>query len=255
VPKTKTSSPSRGKGSGPRTRGGWTPVGTAAERRANYPSKGTAKGRQTRAQLLEAARTVFERKGYIDASVEDIVTEAGVARGSFYTYFEDKLEVFRLLSSEVNAAVMDAVSDNVNMRGGDPILRLHQSIARFIEVYREYAALYGLIEQVATLDPVIHAERVERRRVNVERVTATIERWQRRGLADPDVDAATTAAVLLSMTSNFCYWWFVGEETYDQDQATITLTETWVRAVDLRRTPRDVTHVARSGADDTEASA
>jgi AcrR family transcriptional regulator len=204
---------------------------------------------------MEAARTVFESKGYFDASVDDIVTEAGVARGSFYTYFEDKLEVFRLLSSEVHAAVLEAVSSNLGAPAGDPILRLHQSNARYVETYRRYAALYGLIEQVATVDPVVHAERVERRRINVERVAGFIERWQRRGLADPEMDAATTAAALVSMTSNFCYWWFVGGENHDQDQATLTLTETWVRAIGLRRSREEASPGTQSPAGGTAVSA
>ncbi|MFP3670778.1 hypothetical protein SB717_37465, partial [Priestia sp. SIMBA_032] len=85
------------------------------------------------------------------------------------------------------------VSTNLaRQEGSDPIARLHQTNLRYIETYRDYAALYGLVEQVATIDPVIHAERIERRRVHVERVTASIERWQQRGQADPTIDAATT---------------------------------------------------------------
>ena len=48
-----------------------------------------------RAQLLHAARTVFARKGYHKASVTDIIDEAGVARGTFYNYFEGKRTAFQ----------------------------------------------------------------------------------------------------------------------------------------------------------------
>jgi AcrR family transcriptional regulator len=48
-----------------------------------------------RAGLLRAARTVFGRKGYHAAGVSDIVGEAGVARGTFYNYFESKRAVFQ----------------------------------------------------------------------------------------------------------------------------------------------------------------
>ena len=48
-----------------------------------------------RAGLLRAARTVFGRKGYHAAGVSDIVAEAGVARGTFYNYFESKRAVFQ----------------------------------------------------------------------------------------------------------------------------------------------------------------
>lgn len=44
--------------------------------------------------MLTHARDVFARRGYHDANVDEIVKAAGVARGTFYLYFEDKRAVF-----------------------------------------------------------------------------------------------------------------------------------------------------------------
>ncbi|MCB9685765.1 MAG: TetR/AcrR family transcriptional regulator [Alphaproteobacteria bacterium] len=60
---------------------------------------------ERRAAILAAARRVFVRKGYHRAGVADIVQEVGVARGTFYRYFEGKREVF--------AAVLGGVMDEV----------------------------------------------------------------------------------------------------------------------------------------------
>jgi AcrR family transcriptional regulator len=49
---------------------------------------------ERRAQILSCARDVFARHGYHAATVDDIVSAAGVARGTFYLYFEDKRAVF-----------------------------------------------------------------------------------------------------------------------------------------------------------------
>jgi AcrR family transcriptional regulator len=43
-----------------------------------------------RTQLLYAARTVFAKKGYEEATVSEIVSRAGVAQGTFYLYFPGK---------------------------------------------------------------------------------------------------------------------------------------------------------------------
>ena len=43
---------------------------------------------------MAAARRVFERDGYFGARVADITAEAGVAHGSFYTYFASRQDVF-----------------------------------------------------------------------------------------------------------------------------------------------------------------
>lgn len=47
-----------------------------------------------RSELLARARDVFAKRGYHAAKIEHIVSAAGVARGTFYLYFEDKRAVF-----------------------------------------------------------------------------------------------------------------------------------------------------------------
>ena len=56
---------------------------------------------QTRQALLDAAREVFVRRGFVAASVEEIAAEAGYTRGAFYSNFETKEELFvELLESQ-----------------------------------------------------------------------------------------------------------------------------------------------------------
>jgi AcrR family transcriptional regulator len=49
---------------------------------------------ERRAQILARARDVFAKRGYHATKIEHIVLSAGVARGTFYLYFEDKRGVF-----------------------------------------------------------------------------------------------------------------------------------------------------------------
>lgn len=49
---------------------------------------------ERRSQILRCARKVFAEKGYHAAGVSDIIREAGVARGTFYLYFESKRAIF-----------------------------------------------------------------------------------------------------------------------------------------------------------------
>jgi AcrR family transcriptional regulator len=46
------------------------------------------------AELLEAARRVFAKKGFHAATVEDIAAAAGVAKGTVYLYYRSKQEVY-----------------------------------------------------------------------------------------------------------------------------------------------------------------
>lgn len=49
---------------------------------------------ERRKQILDAARDVFAKRGYAQTTVDDIVAQAGVARGTFYLYFDDKRAAF-----------------------------------------------------------------------------------------------------------------------------------------------------------------
>ena len=53
-----------------------------------------AKREDRRDSVLDSAKQVFSQKGYHLASVSDIVEHAGIARGTFYQYFENKRHVF-----------------------------------------------------------------------------------------------------------------------------------------------------------------
>jgi len=56
---------------------------------------------ETFGRLLAAARVVFASNGYEATNIDLIVSEAGVARSTFYRYFSDKVSVMRALSQEV----------------------------------------------------------------------------------------------------------------------------------------------------------
>ena len=48
-------------------------------------------------KLLEAATWEFSHKPFNEASINQIIKEAGIPRGSFYMYFQDKEDLFRYL--------------------------------------------------------------------------------------------------------------------------------------------------------------
>jgi AcrR family transcriptional regulator len=228
-------------GSGPsgqaRTRGGWAPAGTAEARRAAYGERTTAKGARTRDELVAAARRVFERDGYAGARVADVAAEAGVAHGSFYTYFSSKQDVFLAVMREVGEQFRHAAAASPGEARADPHETVDRSIRRYLDAYRANSVIWALAEQMATVDPEIHRIRLRGRREHVERVATTIRRWQDRGLADPGADPHTTAGALVSMLSNFAYWWLVGGDRYDPEPAAATLTGIWERAIGLHRPP------------------
>lgn len=83
----------------------------------------TPKGRRTRAALLEAGATVAEESGLAGLGVAAVTARAGVAKGTFYVYFEDR-EAFvdalhQRFYSQVNEALAAA---SAGLRPGRELL-------------------------------------------------------------------------------------------------------------------------------------
>jgi AcrR family transcriptional regulator len=70
-------------------------------RRVDRRTRGArAEGRDARAALIEAAATVFARRGFQEASVDEVAEEAGFSKGAVYWHFEGKDELFLALHEE-----------------------------------------------------------------------------------------------------------------------------------------------------------
>jgi AcrR family transcriptional regulator len=72
-----------------------------------------------REQVLLCAERVFSRKGYHAAGVADIIAEAGVARGTFYLYFESKRAIFDELLDRLLALLAGTVR-RIDVSPGSP---------------------------------------------------------------------------------------------------------------------------------------
>jgi AcrR family transcriptional regulator len=80
------------------------------------PARGQAARLERKQQILVAAREVFAKRGYARTTVDDIALEAGVARGTFYLYFDDKRDAFAELvdafAGQIGSAIVRIVTDD-----------------------------------------------------------------------------------------------------------------------------------------------
>lgn len=64
---------------------------------------------QTMQKLIEVAREMFSKKGYLDAAMEDIVKQAGVTRGALYHNFGSKEGLFEAVLASVQQEIGERV--------------------------------------------------------------------------------------------------------------------------------------------------
>jgi AcrR family transcriptional regulator len=194
----------------------------------------TERGARTRSALISAARTVFERDGYLDAHLGAITRAANCSTGTFYTYFRSKEEIFAAVLADVQEDMlhpgMGRVADDA-----DPYVVLAASNRAYLEAYRRNAKLMALLEQVASVDPVFRELRRRRGEAFVHRNARGIADLQRRGIADPSLDPMLTSQALSSMVSRVAYSVFTSEDkaAVDFDHVVDTVTRLWANALRL----------------------
>jgi AcrR family transcriptional regulator len=205
----------------------------------------SAKGRRTRARFLEAAKTIFERDGFLSARIGDISEAAGLSHGSFYHYFDSKEQIFRELAEaqEVSILTMHEAGE-VASRDQSPHERIRWANRHYLEAYRREARLMRVIEEVSRYDDEVLAVRSRRQQEFAEKLRTAIVRLQREGLADAAIDPRYAADALGGMVAKFAEMWLVQGGRYDMDDAVDQLTRLWANALGI---PADTPERPRHG--------
>jgi AcrR family transcriptional regulator len=164
-----------------------------------------AKGEATRRRLMEAAEEIFGSKGFYHTSIGDITSRAGVAQGTFYLYFEGKLEIFRALvhhlSHELRAATEAAAKAAPNRLEAE---RLGiEAFYRFVDQHRN---LYRIIRQAEFVDEELYRWYYERlAKGYMLRLRQAMERGEIRAV-DPELLAWCLMAVSDYTGQRYVLW-------------------------------------------------
>jgi AcrR family transcriptional regulator len=111
----------------------------------------TARGRKTLRAILDAAAVEFGEKGFHDSSISGITARAGVALGSFYTYFDSKDAVFRALVRDMSTQLRDHVTPLVQS-APDGIAAERIGLEAFLEFVRAHKEIYRIIDESEFVD-------------------------------------------------------------------------------------------------------
>jgi AcrR family transcriptional regulator len=207
-------------------------VGPGAQLRIATSKRGLA----TRRLLMDAGRRVFERDGFLDAKITEIVSEAGVAVGSFYTHFPTKDDLLAAIIDETTAIMLYPTMGADSVRD-DPIATIERANRAYLAAYEEHAALMRVFEEVAAISDRFRAMREERSHAFYRRNARAIRRLQDRGVADPDLDPEAAAIVLSTMVSRVAYGVFaLGTVDIAPELLIQTVTRLWVNALGIHGT-------------------
>jgi AcrR family transcriptional regulator len=197
----------------------------------------TARGRRTRAALVDAARQVFAETPFADTRIADITARAGVANGTFYTYFDSKEEIFREIAAEVLDAMLKAPRRDPDATQRDPMHDVEYASKAYFQVVVDNAVVARSIEQLVPVDNAVAGERHSTIVGAIKRADRWIRRMQAQGICD-DIDPWTTAIALQTMTIRVAYDHLLpsaGEPEVDVDAMARAVSRIWARTVGLEK--------------------
>lgn len=151
----------------------------------------------TRLRIYEAAMAEFERVGVDEARVEDIVTAAGVAWGTFFHYFPRKQDVLLESSAQVCVAFHAAIATGI--AAGDPLADVvDAAFAALLEAApRSRPLRIAVLREVNENPGTLGAYLDGRAPTLVPAMAELIEEGQRRGEIRADQPAAALATILV----------------------------------------------------------
>ena len=137
----------------------------------------TARGERTLRKILDAARAEFGERGFAESSIVGITQRAGVALGTFYTYFDSKEAVFGEVVRDMSAQVRDNVAPAFK-ESTDAIDAEGRALESFLWFAREHRDVYRLIDEAEFVEPRAYREHYE---TTASRIAARLGAARERG--------------------------------------------------------------------------
>ena len=183
---------------------------------------------ERRAQLLEAAQSVFVERGYHAAAMDDIAEHAGVSKPVLYQHFPGKLELYLALLDEhcdtlerlVREAMAEPAEDNED--------RVRATISAYFDfVSREGAAFRMIFESDLTSVPQVRARLDSVELACAESIAEVIAH----DAGIPDEHAMLLATGLAGMSQITARHWLAAESDLDREEATGLVTALMWRGI------------------------
>ena len=172
----------------------------AKEAQASPASDGkaprTARGQRTLRKILDAARLEFGENGFSESSIVAITQRAGVALGTFYTYFDSKEAVFQALVKDMSAQVRDHVAPAFK-DAEDALDGERRALASFLQFARTHRDVYRIIDEAEFVDPAAYRDHYE---TTAKRIAARFAAARDKGelssdLSDDDIEIIAWASM------------------------------------------------------------
>ena len=178
--------------------------------------------------MLQAATWVFARKGYRRAGISDIIARAGVARGTFYLYFDSKEQVFLAIVSDFHERIAQAIRQPTPATPDDhrPEALLRASFRRWLGFFADNRdATTVILKEASSIDPRFEQGFADLRRSAVDLFAARYRRFQEIGFVRPSIRPVLMAHLLIGMLDELLNSFVLTDPDIDLDALAAQLAD------------------------------
>jgi AcrR family transcriptional regulator len=200
------------------------------------PPSGTlsAKGRQTREAIEQAARKLFAERGFHGTTLADITSAAGKSPAVFYRYFADKEDLLAALAESFLHDIVAPSGVSLPLpESPDDDAFFSAVVTGYWNMFKQNIGIMIAVAQLAATQPRFAAVQNEFRRFGIDIVAASVRRAQEQGYGaelDPEHTAAAIALLFENFTTVFVGTSGLGLEISDED-AIATLSRIWKKTL------------------------
>lgn len=189
------------------------------------------KGVRTKRQLYQCAMKLFRERGFDRVSVDEIVREAGMAKGTFYIYFNTKSDIILEMLRQYDTyydQIMAGLPDDLSI--DEQMEEIVKGACRFTEEVIGLDLIRVLYVKQLT-EGQEHPGLLNEDRALFRILSELLTEGQRAGIYDPALDVPDTTRLILHGIRASFFEWCSGRGQFDLTQECLYFLHTFCRGI------------------------
>ena len=175
--------------------------------------KSNIKAVEKRSIILDAALKTFVKRGYPSTKVAEIASEAGVAEGTLYNYFQSKEDLLLALFDEKWGGIINEIRGKIS-RLDDPNKKLKAIFSVVVMMFKKNRQLAELfMVDIKQSSIFLNNYTINRIVEFLDLIEEVLEEGKRKGIYRRDLDTRVAKMIIFGAAQGILLSWVLSEST------------------------------------------
>lgn len=177
------------------------------------------KKKKTKAAILESAMQLFSRQGYENTSINQMAKAAGIGKGTIYSYFQSKSEIFLAFCEEQLAFVYEELAEQSDRETTlvEQLLTLFMGEFRFVSRNKEFGRI--LMREMVFPKELTVERSHELDNKYIDLMVPMFKKAQKRGELRTDLELILVVGHFYALYIMTISGWYMGRLLTEEDVA------------------------------------